>query len=80
MPGEVRGQYDAWKRHGWLPWKQLVQPAIDLAKNGFEISEAVDDALKTLKDIEEEIRNDPGLRSVHINCALTVKATSVSKE
>lgn len=64
MPGEVRGQYEAWKRHGWLPWKQLVQPAIDLARNGFEITEAVDDALKTLKDIEQDIRNDPGLRSV----------------
>jgi len=64
VPGEVRGQYEAWKRHGWLPWKELVQPAIDLARNGFEITEAVEDALKTTKGIEQDIRNDPGLRSV----------------
>ena len=59
----MRGQFEAWKRHGRLPWKCLVQPAIDLAKNGFKASKALDDALKTTKGIEEDIRNDPGLRS-----------------
>ncbi|KAJ7387666.1 hypothetical protein OS493_001004 [Desmophyllum pertusum] len=61
VPGEVRGQREAWKRYGWLPWKLLVQPAIDLARNGFEITQAVEDALKTTKGIEQDIRNDPGL-------------------
>ena len=59
----MRGQFEAWKRHGRLPWKRLVQSAIDLAKNGFKASKALDDALKTTKGIEEDIRNDPGLRS-----------------
>ena len=59
----MRGQFEAWKRHGRLPWKRLVQPAIDLAKNGFKESKALDDALETTKGIEEDIRNDPGLRS-----------------
>ena len=59
----MRGQFEAWKRHGRLPWKRLIQPAIDLAKNGFKASKALDDALKTTKGIEEDIRNDPGLRS-----------------
>ena len=59
----MRGQFEAWKRHGRLPWKRLVQPAIDLAKNGFKASKALGDALKTTKGIEEDIRNDPGLRS-----------------
>ena len=77
VPGEVRGQRDAWNRHGRLPWKKLVQPAIDLARNGFEITEAVDDALKTTKGIEEDIRIDSGLRSVLITCELTAKANSV---
>lgn len=61
VPGEVRGQFNAWKRHGRLPWKRLVQPAIDLAKNGFKVSKALDDALKTTKDIKKDVRNDPGL-------------------
>ena len=59
----MRGQFEAWKRHGRLPWKRLVQPAIDLAKNGFKASKALDDALKTTKGIEEDIKNDTGLRS-----------------
>ena len=64
MPGEVHGHYEAWKRHGRLPWRQLVQPAIDLARDGFEITESVENALKIPKGIEQDIRNDPGLRSV----------------
>ena len=59
----MRGQFEAWKRHGWLTWKRLVQPAIDLAKNGFKASKALDDALKKTKGIEEDIKKDPGLRS-----------------
>ena len=79
MPGEVRGQYEAWKRYGWLPWKQLVEPSVYLARYGFEVTEAVDDVLKTTKGIEQDIRDDSGLGSVHIICVLTtVKTNSVT--
>ena len=78
VPGEVRGQYDAWKQHGRLPWKQLVQPAIDLARNGFKITKSVDEALQA-RDIRKDILDDPGLRSVHITCVPTAKANSVSR-
>ena len=60
MPGEVRGLHYASQRHGRLRWHQLVQPAIDLARKGFKITEAVKEALETFK---EDIRNDTGLRS-----------------
>ena len=42
-------------------WKCLVQPAINLSKDGFNITQAVGDVLNN-KDIEEDIKNDPGLR------------------
>ena len=77
MPGEVRGVLEAWKRHGWLPWKRLVQEAIDLARNGFNITEAVAEALNTTEGIEQDIKNDSGLRSVHITCVSIAKANSV---
>ncbi|XP_048582764.1 glutathione hydrolase 1 proenzyme isoform X2 [Nematostella vectensis] len=37
VPGEVKGFHAAWMKYGRLPWKQLVQPAIDLAANGFPL-------------------------------------------
>lgn len=32
VPGSVAGMYEAWKRHGHLPWATLVAPAIALAQ------------------------------------------------
>lgn len=39
IPGTVAGIYDAHKRFGKLEWKEVVQPAIDLAKRGFVVTE-----------------------------------------
>lgn len=39
VPGSVAGMYTAHQRYGTLPWEQLVQPAIDLAANGFLLTE-----------------------------------------
>ncbi len=38
VPGTVAGLYLAHQKYGKLPWADLVQPSIDLAKNGFELS------------------------------------------
>src|SRR5690606_4363950 len=38
VPGTVAGLYMAHQKYGKLPWHDLVQPAIDLAKNGFEMN------------------------------------------
>ena len=35
VPGTVAGFWKAHKRYGKLPWKDVMQPAIDLAANGF---------------------------------------------
>ncbi|MDH3916241.1 MAG: gamma-glutamyltransferase, partial [Chromatiales bacterium] len=37
VPGTVRGMAAVHKQYGSLPWAELIQPAIDLAENGFEI-------------------------------------------
>ena len=37
VPGTVRGMAALHERYGSLPWAELVQPAIDLANNGFRI-------------------------------------------
>ena len=38
VPGTVAGLHLAWKEAGSKPWKELMQPAIGLARDGFEIS------------------------------------------
>ncbi len=39
VPGSVDGMVEAHKRFGKLPWKQVLQPAIDLAVNGFALTD-----------------------------------------
>ena len=38
VPGTVAGLFLAHQRYGRMKWADLVQPAIDLAENGFEMS------------------------------------------
>src|SRR5215213_2955244 len=38
VPGTVAGLHLAWKEQGSKPWKELMQPAIALARDGFEVS------------------------------------------
>ncbi|MFK7996207.1 MAG: gamma-glutamyltransferase [Granulosicoccus sp.] len=38
-PGTVKLMYETQKAHGVLDWASLLQPAIDLAESGFEVSE-----------------------------------------
>ena len=37
VPGTVAGMWLAHQRHGSLPWKALVQPAVTLAEDGFKV-------------------------------------------
>ncbi|HZX59641.1 MAG TPA: gamma-glutamyltransferase, partial [Mucilaginibacter sp.] len=38
VPGSVDGMFEAHQKYGHLKWEELVQPAIDLARNGFKIT------------------------------------------
>lgn len=39
VPGSVAGMYETHQKFGSLPWAALVQPAIDLARNGVVLTE-----------------------------------------
>ncbi|MBE7498916.1 MAG: gamma-glutamyltransferase [Verrucomicrobiales bacterium] len=53
VPGTVAGLHLAWRDHGRLPWRRLVEPAIKLAATGFPVSEelarSLTDALPKLR-------------------------------
>ena len=50
VPGTVAGLHLAWKEAGSKPWPELVQPAIVLARDGFEISHGLARSLAGMLD------------------------------
>jgi gamma-glutamyltranspeptidase/glutathione hydrolase len=60
VPGTVKGLYKAWKLGGTLPWKDLIEPAIKLAEDGFIIrpylARAFKKHFKVLENFEETKR------------------------
>ncbi len=54
VPGTVSGLYKMWSESGSLPWPELLQPAIKLARDGFHINpdlaRAIKKAAPRLKD------------------------------
>jgi gamma-glutamyltranspeptidase/glutathione hydrolase len=48
VPGTVAGLYLAWKEHGRLPWRRLVDPAVGLARDGFVVSDNLARSLKSV--------------------------------
>lgn len=47
VPGTVRGLALAHKRFGKLPWRDVVAPAVELAENGFVLSDSLARSLNT---------------------------------
>lgn len=49
VPGELKGMIEAHKLYGKLEWAELVQPSIELASSGFNVTHALDLAIKKQK-------------------------------
>ncbi|XP_044272427.1 glutathione hydrolase 1 proenzyme-like isoform X2 [Tribolium madens] len=48
VPGELRGYWEAYRRHGGnVAWRELVQPAIDLCKNGILVTDYLEKMLES---------------------------------
>lgn len=57
VPGEIAGLYQALEEYGTMEWKDVIQPAIDLAQGGYlvtpELQMAIDYAYKTISSNQE---------------------------
>jgi gamma-glutamyltranspeptidase/glutathione hydrolase len=48
VPGTVAGLHQAWRDHGQLPWEELLQPAIALAREGFIVTDGLARSLRAV--------------------------------
>ncbi|CAL8115600.1 unnamed protein product [Orchesella dallaii] len=66
VPGELKGYWELWKEHGSrsITWKELFEPTIQLAENGFNLT---GHAANALYQNRERILNTPSLREVFVN-------------
>ncbi|HEY3119088.1 MAG TPA: gamma-glutamyltransferase [Vicinamibacteria bacterium] len=56
VPGTVAGLHLAWHEKGSLPWKRLVGPAIELAREGFIVTDGL---ARSLKSVLPEMKKYP---------------------
>lgn len=64
VPGEVKGYWYLHKEYGYLPWRELVLPTIDLCRNGIYVTAFLANTFRGKLDL---LYSDPALRDVFIN-------------
>ena len=60
IPGTVAGMWEAHQKFGSMPWKDLLEPAIQLAKEGFKVSSFMADSINrahsSMKDYPSTVK------------------------
>ncbi|KAI0183169.1 gamma-glutamyltransferase [Xylaria flabelliformis] len=59
VPGELRGLERLHKNYGSLPWKQLVLPAVKVARYGFKVTEDLVHYMDTTTPSNKFLTDDP---------------------
>ncbi|XP_001648753.2 gamma-glutamyltranspeptidase 1 [Aedes aegypti] len=63
-PGVIKGFWELHERYGSLPWKDLFEPVIELARNGISVNEFLVSALQAQRT---NLRTIPSLRELFVN-------------
>lgn len=65
VPGELRGYGELHARFGRLPWRRLVEPAIEMARHGFTITTFLGKVLAS--EFADMVQRQPEFREVFWN-------------
>ena len=57
VPGSIAGVFEVYNKFGSLPFKELIQPAIDLAKNGITVTEKQAKSLNSATERFKKVNN-----------------------
>lgn len=64
-PGTVAGMYEVHRRYGKLPWREVIKPAIALAKDGFILNPLLTyRSLPALANRKQVILSNPAAREI----------------
>lgn len=64
VPGELKGLWELHQKYGKLPWKELFEPSIKLAREGHVVSPYL---VNIFLSMEEELLAEPSLRPIYID-------------
>jgi gamma-glutamyltranspeptidase/glutathione hydrolase len=70
-PGAVAGMYLAHQKFGSIEWKDLIQPSIDLARNGFIVTKTLEHALE---NNIEKLKKFEATRKIFFKHGMTLRA------
>jgi gamma-glutamyltranspeptidase/glutathione hydrolase/leukotriene-C4 hydrolase len=75
VPGELKGYWEVYKKYGGkVPWRDVVQPTIDLCNDGILVTEFVERV--SLADTEL-LKNDECLRCVRSSSTTSTVYVSI---
>ena len=70
-PGAVAGMYLAHQEFGSIEWKDLIQPSIDLARNGFIVTKTLEHALE---NNIKKLKKYEATRKIFFKHGMTIRA------
>lgn len=79
VPGTIAGMFKVNEKFGTLPMSELLQPTIDLAKNGFVVTSGQADMLNQFQTTFLEVNKDSILYSRQFNPVDTVRNRALAK-
>jgi len=64
VPGDLKGIWEIHQKYGSMKWKDVLEPVIDMCKNGHTVGPFL---AEMLTDYEDELLAEPSLKEIFIN-------------